>query len=114
MNRTRAERNRNTRKKINRRLKLIRAKYLSAYQGYYFCDGLSGEFVAQPHRLAKNKYEGRSFNRHTNNKTKRHIHGNYSPSRFWKKTDQQRIDAMDQDIRELPWISERAAEKEER
>jgi hypothetical protein len=107
MNRTRAERNRNTRKKINRRLKLIRAKYLSAY-------GLPGEFVAQPHRLAKNKYEGRSFNCHTNNKTKRHIHGNYYPSRFWKKTDQQRIDAMDQDIRELPWISERAAEKKER
>lgn len=85
--RTKKERIKNTYKHIRHKLNII---------NYHFVYETLGEqcvaFVNQPHRLNKNKFEGRSYNKHTNNKTKRHIHGNHQLSRNYSASDLRKID----------------------
>lgn len=84
--RTKQDRIHNTWKKIHKKLAIVKAKN--------YCDDNSNEFIFQPHRLAKDKLERRYNNQHTNNKTKRHIHGNYQKTKNYSKSDRQKIDRM--------------------
>jgi hypothetical protein len=90
--RTKRERLNNTYKRIKRRLKILKDEYSQSW--WFGMTDFKG-FTAQPHRLNKNKVEGRSGNQHTKNKTKRHIHGNYQPARNYKASDKRQIDAGD-------------------
>lgn len=85
--RTKQERKHNTWVKILRKVNLIKAKQNDKW------NDIAKEFVDQPHRLAKDKFEGRQYNRHTNNKTKRNIYGNYQRGRNWSASDQRKIDS---------------------
>ena len=84
--RTKTERIKNTRKKIYKGLNILKYKWSISYNEDYF--------MSQPHRLAKDKLEGRYTNQHTNNKTKRHIHGNYQKTRNYSRSDRQKLDKL--------------------
>ena len=92
--RTRRERIRNTYKKIRRKLRLLKVTHELSYTGETSYSGGVQEFIDQPHRLAKDTYEDRR-KEHTNNKTKRHMYGNYQKSRNYSPKDQRQIDAGD-------------------
>lgn len=87
--RTKRERLNDTYNHIKKRLNVLMNKY---DWPCYMEEHLDG-FKKQPHRLNKNKFEGRHYNSHTKNKTKRNIHGNYQKSRNYKPCDQRQIDA---------------------
>ena len=91
--RTKSERLHNTYKKIKKKLTLLKAQGVWA--------DYEKEFVEQPHRLAKDKVEGRQYNKHTNNKTKRHIHGNYQLSHNPSASDKRKEDSMDSQMEEI-------------
>ena len=84
--RTRAERKHNTWRKILKKLKVIKHLKLDEYTK------VGKEFTEEPHRLAKDKFEDRR-KPHTNNKTKRHMYGNYQSSRNYKVRDLRQIEA---------------------
>ena len=84
--RTYQERKHNTWRKILKKLHIIKSHQMDKYSDE------GKEFVEEPHRLAKDRLEDRRKD-HTNNKTKRHMYGNYQASRNYKKRDQQQIDA---------------------
>ena len=86
--RTKRERLNNTYKHIGKRLNIIEYNCSPSWRS-----PVDTSFIEQPHRLNKNKVEGRYSNQHTKNKTKRHIHGNYQRSRNYKPSDQRQIDA---------------------
>ena len=83
--RNRAERKHNTWKKIRKKLSIIKA-YKTEWSD------IGDVWLEEPHRLNKDRPEDRR-KVHTNNKTKRHIYGNYQKSRNYKKRDQVQIDA---------------------